>query len=168
MVSFAVGSLSLLAHAEARHLGPHVHGQASVDVSVDRDVVEVQVSLPGHDAVGFEHPPGSARERDALARATAVLKRADWLAPTADAACRLASATVSPHGFDGTVDSGRHADIDAIYRYSCAQPARLDRLDVRLTAAFPAVQKTVVNVITAGGSDRIVLEGATGEVDLPR
>ncbi|MDY1547584.1 ZrgA family zinc uptake protein [Luteibacter sahnii] len=165
---FLLGAVSLLARAEERHLGPHVHGQASVNVSVDQHAMDVEVRLPGHDAVGFEHPPGSAQERDAVAKATATLKAAAWLVPPQGAGCTLASATVSPHGFGGAAEPGGHADFDAAYRYTCLKPARLDHLEVRLATAFPAVRKVVVNLITADGSDQKVLDGSSSGVDLPQ
>ncbi|WP_369928978.1 DUF2796 domain-containing protein [Xanthomonas sp. NCPPB 2632] len=163
---FLLALLPAAANAEERHLGPHVHGQASVGVSVEADALDVQLSLPGHDAVGFEHPPGSVQERAALDKALATLKAATWLVPAADAGCTLVSATVSPHGFGGATEPGGHADIDAVYHYTCHDAARLDHVDVRLAAAFPGLQKIVVDTIGGSGSNQQTLQGTASHVDL--
>ena len=156
----------LVSTAQERPLGPHVHGQASVNVSIEAREMDVAVSLPGHDAVGFEHPPGSPVERAAVDKATATLNQPTWFVLPAAAHCTLASAKVSPHGFGGAAEAGGHADFDATYRYTCGMPDQLDHLDVRLASAFPAVQKIVVNLITAAGSNQQTLDGTTTRVDI--
>lgn len=163
---FLLSMVSTIGAAEERRLGPHVHGQASVNISVDGHVMDVAASLPGHDAVGFEHPPGSPAERSALTNATDALKQAAWLAPPASAHCVLATTKVSPHGFGGAAEPGGHADFDATYHYLCSEPDHLEHLDVRLSVVFPAVQKVVVNLITASGSTQQTLEGGTTRVDV--
>jgi len=163
---FLVALLPAAAGAEERHLGPHVHGQASVGVSMEADALDVQLSLPGHDAVGFEHPPGSAQEHAALDKALATLKAGTWFVPAAAASCTLVSATVSPHGFGGATEPGGHADIDAAYHYTCHTAARLDHVDVRLAAAFPGLQKIVVDTIGGSGSNQQTLQGTASHVDL--
>ncbi|ERR1700754_2893416 len=163
---FLLALLPMTAGAQERHLGPHVHGQASVNISIDADAMEVQVSLPGHDAVGFEHPPGSPQERAAVEKATALLNAAAWLVPVPAADCALMSAKVSPHGFGQAAEAGGHADFDAEYRFSCRHIAQLDHMDVRLVSAFPTVQKVVVNLITAAGSSQQPLEGTATRVDV--
>ncbi|KJV34803.1 hypothetical protein VI08_09470 [Luteibacter yeojuensis] len=163
---FLLAALPFVAGAEERHLGPHVHGQASVNVSVQDPAVDVEISLPGHDAVGFEHPPRSSQERAAVERATATLQGASWLVPAPGASCTLASAKVTPHGFGGAAEPGGHADFDAEYRYTCKKVNALTHLDVRLAVVFPAVQKVVVSTITASGSNQQTLQGPATGVDL--
>jgi len=157
---------SMAATAEERHLGPHVHGQASVNVSIDAREMDVAASLPGHDAVGFEHPPGSPAEQAAVDKAIATLNQPTWFVVPAAAHCTLASAKVSPHGFGGAAEPGGHADFDATYHYTCNTPGQLDHLDVRLASVFPSVQKVVVNLITAAGSNQQTLDGTTTRVDI--
>jgi hypothetical protein len=155
-----------VAGTEERHLGPHVHGQATVNVAVEGNALEVELSLPGHDAIGFEHPPGNASEKATLDRAGAALRAGGWLKPSPAAACTLGSAKVEPHGFGGASEPGGHADFDASYRFTCANADRLDGLDVGLTDAFPSVHKVVVGIITSEGSTEQTLEGTMHEVAL--
>src|ERR1700754_4949980 len=89
---FLLALLPMTAGAQERHLGPHVHGQASVSISIDADAMEVQVGRHGHGAVGFEHPPATRQERAALEKATALLNGAAWHVPVPSADCALMSA----------------------------------------------------------------------------
>ena len=166
---FLTAALTLLAAAagaQERHLGPHVHGQATVGISIEGPELALQLSLPGHDAVGFEHPPGSATETAALAHAKQVLQAGKWIDVPRVASCKLASANVVANGFDGAAAAGGHADFDVDYHFQCAQPDKLNALDLRLVDAFSSVQKIVVSVIAANGSQEQILERGMVRVDL--
>jgi hypothetical protein len=165
---FLLAALPYAAQADVRQLGPHVHGQASINIAVESNTMDVQVSLPGHDAVGFEHPPGTPAEQVAVDRATAGFRAASWLVPAPAADCTLSAARVTPHGFSSAVEEGGHADFDASYHFTCRRPDRLDQVDIRLATSFPSVAKVVVNIITAAGSNQQVLTGATHHVAMPQ
>ncbi|HEX7813704.1 ZrgA family zinc uptake protein [Dyella sp.] len=166
MALFLLAALPTLTLAQQRRLGPHVHGQAIVDLSIEHDELDIAVSLPGHDAVGFEHPPATAQERTAVSRTTATLHDASWLVPAAAAACTLQTAVVQPHGFDKAAESGGHADFDSRYRYTCAHMGQLDHINASLIGAFPSVHQVVVNLITASGSNRQTLDASVSRIDV--
>ena len=164
-----IAALTLVAGssmAEQRHLGPHVHGQATVDVSVDGPTLQVALSIPGHDAVGFEHPPTNLEQAQALSAARAKLNAGTWLVPAAAAGCRTTSTKVVGDGFEPTAKPGGHGDFDVTYVLTCAKPDRLDALDVRLVEAFPSVQHVVTNIVTANGSTQVTLDRTTTKVAL--
>ena len=164
-----IAALTLVAGsamAEQRHLGPHVHGQATVDVSVDGPTLQVALSIPGHDAVGFEHPPTNLEQAQALSAARAKLNAGTWLVPAAAAGCRTTSTKVVGDGFEPTAKPGGHGDFDVTYVLTCAKPDRLDALDVRLVEAFPSVQHIVTNIVTANGSTQVTLDRTTTKVAL--
>jgi len=154
------------AGAEVRHVGAHVHGRATVDISIENNMVAAELDLAGHDAVGFEHPPGTPPERAALARAKAVLQSGHWLEAARAADCHVAEAHVDAHGFDATDTSGAHVDLHADYRLLCAYPDKLNALDVRLVETFPSLQTVVVNVLSANGSHQQVLDPGVVRVDV--
>ena len=148
-----------------RHLGAHVHGQAKVDVAIDGDHLQIGLHLPGHDAVGFEHPPGNDVEKRTLSHALATLKAARWLEPAKPAGCRLLTAAVSAPALQGT-STGGHADVDATYDFRCTDMAKLDALDIRLVEAFPSIQRIVVDVVSSSGGGEQVLERGVVRVDI--
>lgn len=148
-----------------RQLGAHVHGQATVDIALDQGHLQIGLHLPGHDAVGFEHPPGTAAERKALDHALAVLRSARWIEPSHDAACRLRKADVSAPGLQGEATGG-HADVQATYDFDCGHVGQLAAIDLRLVEAFPSVQRIVVDLVSATGSTEQVLEHGVVRVDI--
>jgi hypothetical protein len=154
------------AAAEARHLGPHVHGQATLQVSVDGPTLAVGLSIPGHDAVGFEHPPANAEQTSTLAKATETLRGGAWLVPTAAAGCKAPPATVVADGFDASAKPGAHGDFDVTSQFTCANPDQLASLDVGLFKAFPALQRVVVDIVGANGATEQILDRSMTRVTL--
>jgi hypothetical protein len=152
--------------AEERHLGPHVHGQATLQVSSEGPTLVVALSIPGHDAVGFEHPPATTEQAQALAKARETLRVGKWLVPAGGANCTAPPAKVVADGFDANAKPGGHGDFDVTYQFTCAAPARLDAIEVGLFAPFPALQRVVVDIVTANGATQQVLDRPMTHVTL--
>jgi hypothetical protein len=163
-LTFAVTSAAV--HAEQRHLGPHVHGQATLQLSVEGPAMDVSLSIPGHDAVGFEHPPTTADQTATLTNARDVLQRGAWLQPVATAGCSAPPAKVVADGFDANAKPGGHGDFDVTYRFTCSSPDRLNSLEVGLFKAFPTLQRVVVDIVTASGATEQVLDRPMTHVTL--
>jgi len=153
-------------NAEERHLGPHVHGQATVEVSSEGSTLEVDLSLPGHDAVGFEHPPATPGQVRALGKARDVLLGGTWLQPADAAGCKVSSARLVDDGFDANAKPGAHGDFDVSYRFTCATPGRLDAMEVGLFKAFATLQRVVVDVVAANGATEQLLDRPATHVAL--
>ena len=150
-----------------RQLGPHVHGVTTVDIALDGDVLDVAVSAPAINMLGFERPPQTAQERDHLARVLSAWRQpAGWLQPADAAACALTTATVQPHGLDADQPHTGHADIDAHYRYRCSASGHLDHLDLHLTDRYPATHRVVVNLVLPDRQAQLSLEGDQFRVPL--
>jgi hypothetical protein len=152
--------------AQERHLGPHVHGQATLEISEEGPTLDVDLSIPGHDAVGFEHPPTTPEEGRELDQARATLLSGRWLTTVEAAGCTASAASVVADGFDAKAKPGAHGDVDATFRFTCAEPGRLDGFDVALFAAFPALQRIVVTIVTASGAAQRVLDRPATRVTL--
>ena len=166
LMSLALALVTGGVAAEERHLGPHVHGQATLQVSLEGPTMAVGLSIPGHDAVGFEHPPANAGQTLALAKARQTLQSGSWLAPVAAAACKAPAAKVVADGFDKDAKPGGHGDFDVTQQFSCANPQQLDALDVGLFQAFPALQRVVVDIVTANGATQQILDRPATRVTL--
>lgn len=150
---FCLAALSIAGAALAQH-GPaaHQHGLARLTVAIDGERVEVEFASPLDGLTGFEHAPRNAGQRAALAAAAARLGDFGSLFVLPPAAqCRLVGHELDlpwhggsavpggdPHG--SHADDG-HADATVVYRLHCAQPAALDRLQLKLAAAFPRLHR---------------------------
>ena len=64
----------LAAPALAQH-GPHAHGEGRLNLAAEKNEVEIEVTLPGADVVGFEHEAESPEDKKAVATALAKLRR---------------------------------------------------------------------------------------------
>ena len=156
-------------HEQHREHGAHVHGLAQMNVAFADGVLEIELIAPGANIVGFEHAPRGAEQRQAIERALTQLRRGERLfAPTAAAGCRLTGAEAATsamqsehHGHDhghnhehehqGGDDGHRHSEFTASYRFECANPGRLQRMNVQLFEHFPGNETIEAQVLTATG-----------------
>ena len=53
---------------------PHEHGVGHITIAIEGSNVEVELTLPGADAVGFEHAPSSNKEKKAVSMAVKTLR----------------------------------------------------------------------------------------------
>ncbi len=111
----------------------HVHGEGRLSVAIEKQVVTLNLELPLDVLVGFERAPKNESEKSALRAAETRLKNAEglWL-PTPAAKCTLQSVAVEMPDFSG----GEHADVDADYRFQCAEPAALKSIETTLFKEF--------------------------------
>ena len=73
-------SLSTSAIAqEYRQHDAHVHGQVEFNIAQDGKDLLIEITAPGADVVGFEHPPENAEQRQVLENAVAKLEDANSL-----------------------------------------------------------------------------------------
>jgi len=165
-----------------RHHGAHVHGEATLRVSMDGALLIVVLEAPGMSLLGFEHAPHSEAERTRYQDVLAALKApSHWLSLPPGAACAQESGDVQPHGFDAqdaSAQSGgehaaqghapqepathEHADFDATYRYTCRVPLALRDFDVRLFDLSPDLHTIRVELVlpTRQGSQVLTPESS--------
>lgn len=180
---------------ESREQAVHAHGTTQVTLAVVDGTLELELSAPGMDLVGFEHAPGTPQQAQAIAQATATLERSgDWLAFEPAGACTVASVDAHTHGFEGASAAGDAApaegadphdhDHDAGHDHDAhehagghgefhlklagtcsAQPQAL-RID--LAARFPGIERIRVDLITDSAQDRVELGVGQTRVPLAR
>lgn len=183
------GALAVPVHAHqhethaAAPLPAHEHGHAELLVALEGGLLELELRLPGMDAVGFERPPANEAERDAMAGVLAALEGAAWLSFPLEAACTLEEARFHTHGFgeaeEAKHDSGEdhghehdhahhegHAEFHGKLRYACLAPERLAAFTVDLGSRFAGLQKVRVTVLGPGGQTMLALDGGRGTVPL--
>jgi len=91
IVALLVASISLPSHA-----GPHEHGVASLELSVDGDMILVRFSSPLDNLLGWERAPRNEQEQRQYAALREELAQPALILSIPDAAaCRLEKATVS-------------------------------------------------------------------------
>lgn len=158
-VATAITTMALAAPAYAAE--PHVHGQATLDVAVEGQVLFIALASPLDNVFGFERLPRTDAERAKVRQAIARLRDgAALFLPSPEAECRLEAAQVQfgalHHGLTGEGEAPRgqpqaehqHADLDADYRFRCARPEALRSLEVRVFRLFPGVSRIAAQLAT--------------------
>lgn len=121
--------------------GAHEHGIGQLDLVVDGDLIQAELSGPGHNFVGFERAPRDEAERGAIAAARERLELGASLLGLPEAARCLRD----DFALEGLPDDGHghdhgdeaHGDWRVRWRYRCEQPQALRQLDLGLFDAFP-------------------------------
>lgn len=151
---------------------PHVHGLATLNVAVDGATLTVLLETPLDSLLGFEHRPRTAAQRQAAEAVAQQLQQpAAWLRPDAAAQCTLTGTELGLDALQPLQPGGKdndHADVDATYTYTCAQPARLASLQLGLFDQFKRLQRIDAQVAGAQGQFKQTLRRPAAVLKLVR
>lgn len=163
--------------APADHPTTHVHGQAELMIAVDGPALEVVFESPLDNLVGFERPPRTERQREAMRALGVRLREPQRLfQPTAAAECEATGIALDAPGWPGEWLNGRdtnagvtphrdgHAHLAATYSWRCAAPQRLQGIEVHLMDAFPTLRRVQVQVAGPRGQSSSELTGRKRQV----
>ena len=170
-----------LLYSPAMAHGPHEHGVARMNISVDGATVEIALESPLANVLSFEHAPASDAQRAEVQALAAKLRQAEKLFLLTKAAqCRstgvsLASENLPPEllgdaapAFVGgggghpekTHDTAEdeaheeheaHGDLDASFTFTCDKPEALKDINVQLFTAWPALHELEIQLVTPAG-----------------
>ncbi|MEZ5933653.1 MAG: DUF2796 domain-containing protein [Alphaproteobacteria bacterium] len=184
-----------LAEGEKRELGAHEHGHSALNIAIEGGRVEMELTAPGADIVGFEHAASTAEDKAAVEQAEATLGEPLSLFGFAEAAgCVVETAAVEieseehhdEHGDEHHADEehheeGEHAEADheahegeashnefhAAYALTCSAPDALDAIDfAAFFEAFAGAREVEVAVISEKGQSSYEVERDAPVVDL--
>lgn len=109
-----VAATPLLAQ-ETREMEAHVHGVSTLELAVEGGTLEMNLTSPGMDIVGFEYQASTDADKDAVEAALRKMLVPENIVALPEAAeCRLTEVLAHLHGGDhdeGHMDD--HADHDA-------------------------------------------------------
>lgn len=147
--------------------GPHVHGEAELDLVIEERGLYLELVAPAETLVGFETEPRNAEQQQVLAQALVRLHVGSELLVLPES-CLLIDAEVRNPFPEPPIASAAdresvgdprhhaHADFVASYRIRCREP--LPRaLEIRLFAGFPRLEKLHVQYLTERGQGRATL-----------
>jgi hypothetical protein len=155
--------------AAAQHA--HEHGVARLDVALEGGRLVIGLDSPLDNLAGFEHAPRTDRQRAALKSMEEQLRAGERLFALPPAAgCKPVAASVShphqgggkaaPPGKPDKLDGEAHADLQASWEFACANPAALDRVEVKLFEAFRGLKRLQAQSATPKGQGAATLSAA--------
>ncbi|MBC3478477.1 DUF2796 domain-containing protein [Pseudomonas sp. Rh2] len=144
-------------------LGAHEHGVAKLNAVLDGNTLELELDSPAMNLVGFEHTANTDADKAKVAAARQQLEQPLKLFGLAQAAgCKEEAQELESPLFgdaahaddegDAHEHAHQHADVNAHYQLSCANPDKLSQIDLSpLFKAFPQTQKISVQLIGPDG-----------------
>lgn len=170
LAASTIAVLALAAASSAQAHKAHEHGVVRLDVAIEGGTLGIVAEVPLDNLLGFERAPRTDAERKAAADALARLRApAGLFVVDAAAQCKLARAEVKAPVLEaGANPKDGHADLDAEYRFECAQPAQLRTLELGWFEAFPRVQRIEVQVAGPQGQGKTTLRRPARSVKLVR
>lgn len=174
LLAFSFGAQ---AAGEHREHGAHQHGHGNLELAIEKTVVSINLTIPGDDIVGFEHPPSNNKQKAAIETAKKTLADALTLfGIPKDAACKVEETNVHTHGYKAGEDHGdhkhdapktdakdakaakgdekqdhKHGSFHAKYKLDCAKPSAITALNFKFFATFPRSQALDIVAVSEKG-----------------
>lgn len=136
-------------------LGAHSHGQAHLQLALEKDAVDLFFNSPSVNLLGFEHAPENDRQQAALEKALTYFRENPLLHPEGGK-CRLRSATVeSPLTDKGY--AGGHSDITVTQALTCNPALSGHQVEAKVLADWPGIEQLQVEWVgdSGQGSERL-------------
>ena len=132
----------------------HTHGVSTMTIAVDNSTVEVRLTTPTVDLVGFEHTLNAESDKRAFEQMNTQLGQVDDLFVLNGGACQFVSHTVDAmsvehsddhDAIEGHVDEHTaqelHRDVTAYYRFNCEKMSEFSSITVTVFALFPRIHQ---------------------------
>lgn len=152
--------LSASAGDDHRHVqhDAHVHGEATLQLILQGNDLEMEFHSPAMNIVGFEHKATTADEKQKIQDALATLRNAGELFSFSGTRCQLTEVEAEldqedhddEHGHDNDHDqhhddhteahTAGHSEFDVDYRFRCDDGSRLSAIGVKLPTRFTGIQ----------------------------
>lgn len=151
----------------------HNHGAGRMTVAIEEGAVQVHLTSPAVNFLGFEYSPTSQSEVDSVVASKAVLSSPENVLSIQGSNCSINSVQVSvlgpagrsmvtqehhdqEHHDDGS-EPNEHSEISAEYLFSCTDNQVPDSVNVHLFARFPGLQRIEVNWVSESGQGAGIL-----------
>lgn len=151
----------------------HVHGVASLFIVQEGNELEVELTSPAMNLLGFEHSPGNEQQRRQVSRVSAQLHNVNQVVVFSGGQCQLLEVDIEMPAMDvdhhtdhaDHSESG-HSDVEVEYEFSCQKPETITALEVKLFEQFPALEEVDVQWIVNGQQGGKTLSPSDSRLEL--
>lgn len=164
LIAFVVITNTTYAEQGEGSLKAHVHGLSELTIAMENNVVEIQLTSPAMNLVGFEHSASSKTDIAAVENAESILRQHKALFSFSDAGCKHLETNVDTstlidsdnhehdhhhqshkdehhHDHEDHDEDESHSEIVANYKYSCKDSSKLSSIEVGLFESFHGIHK---------------------------
>ncbi|MBB4170559.1 DUF2796 domain-containing protein [Rhizobium sp. BK538] len=154
------------AKEEHRELGPHVHGHGTLAIAFEANNLQMELTAPGMDIVGFEHEAETDEQKKAVETAIDDLKEPLKFFSFPDSAgCKVTAADVKlvaeaheeheaaakTEGAATEEHDDHHDEFRATYTLACTDAAQVTSIEFPFFDRFTGSEELDVTVIDAKG-----------------
>ena len=152
--------------AYEREHAAHLHGEANLMISLEKNDLDIMFESPSINIVGFEHTARSSAERLKVEKAKQKLEDFNVLFPTfALAMCELQKINIkssviidNEHEHDDhqkTEDV--HSEFYVDYKFHCDKPEKINLQEVKFINQFPGIEKLRLQAVINGKQKQYIL-----------
>lgn len=138
------------------HLDAHVHGLSELTIAMEDRFLEIQLTSPAMNLVGFEHKANDPKDIAAVENATSLLRKHDSQFLLSGGRCIHVKTSIDTSGLivgddhdhtrlrksnEHKHEHDDHSEIVANYQYSCENSASLSSMSVALFESFPGIHE---------------------------
>lgn len=142
-------------------IGPHVHGEANLNIAIDGNTLTFDLETPAMNVLGFEHEPSTDEQKETTANAKRDLTHVDDIFVIENGQCEVRAIDVDmpfeghhhdeehEHEHEGHThaDGSVHSDVDAGYTYECSDGAAVSQVTINIFDRFPGFHQLNVQWI---------------------
>lgn len=187
----SVAAAPLLAQ-ETREIGAHVHGVSTLELAVEDGILDINLTSPGMDIVGFEYAASTDADKDAVEAAIRQMLTPENIVALPEAAgCRVTEVLVHLHGGEGHHEHAHEEDHDheghdheeheegkdheaesehsafhARYVFDCDHTDALTMIGFPFFAQFENAQEIEAEFVTDAGAGAAEVDRDTPELSL--
>ena len=127
----------------------HTHGSATMDISIEKNKIEVNVNIPGMDLVGFEGKAKTKQHKENLKTVTDLLTKdySLFIIPEG-AGCNVTKRKLESEHDDKDHGGKGHSGYEYEVEYKCKDISKITELDVNLFRDIQSLTEITVQVVT--------------------
>lgn len=158
----------VVAEGIERQLESHEHGKAEMAVVLEGSELQIEISSPAANIVGFEHAPAGEQQQQTLTSAIEQLKKPERLFVFPEgSACKAVLAEVETtlvdshddnehehevgHEGDHDHEGPDHSDFMLSYQFHCGSAELLNGFSLELFQYYPQMKQLQVQLIGPAG-----------------
>ena len=157
---------------EHREHGAHQHGQAQLNVILEKNDLMVMLETPAMNIFGFEHEPKNEEQKKVVELAIKDIEKiTPYFKTDQSAECKIVKIDVDQPFTDHEEkdsdeheaehekhEESAHSDVDIEIAFNCQQPSKLTQLDLTdLFKRFPGFQELDAQIISNGQQNAVEL-----------